>query len=71
MENCEFRNYLKICLSHRVKELFKLIQTWYGVFPVKVELQTKIYLGIACLGKKFGFSYGILRDSRNAIFCEI
>ena len=52
-----FRNYriLKIGLFHRVKELFKLNQTRYGVSPVYLESKTERIFGIACLGKKLAF----------------
>ena len=39
-------------IFHRVKELFKSNQTWYGVSPVKLECKTKRVFAIACLGKK-------------------
>ena len=56
-EICEYFEYLisKICLFHRVKELFKSNQTGYGVYHGQVESRTKIILAIACLGKKFVF----------------
>ena len=51
------RNYriLKIGLFHRVKELFKSNQTWYGVSPVYLESKTERIFGIAFLRKKLAF----------------
>ena len=53
-EICEYFEYLisKICLFHRVKELFKSNQTGYGVYHGQVESRTKRILAITCLGKK-------------------
>ena len=56
-EICDIREkgILKIGLFHRVKELFKSIQTRYGVSPGYVEGGTKRIFAIACLGKKLVF----------------
>ena len=42
-EICEFRDkrILIVGLFHRVKELFKSIQTWYGVSAVYLEPNTE------------------------------
>ena len=37
---------------HRVKELFKSVQTGYGVYHGYIECKTKRIFGRACLGKK-------------------
>ena len=65
-ENHELRilRIFKIGLSHRVKELLKSNQTWYGVSPVSVECKTKKNYGMACLGKKLSFQAEIFE------FCE-
>ena len=42
-------------LFHRVRELFKLDQTRYGVCHAYLECKTKIIFGIACLEKKLVF----------------
>ena len=46
---------MKIGLFHRVKELFKSNQNWYGVFPGYVKRKTERFFGIAWLGKKLVF----------------
>ena len=47
--------FSKILKFHRLKELSKLNQIWYGLFHVYLECKTKKNFGIACLGKKFVF----------------
>ena len=47
--------FSKIKKFHRVKELSKLNQTWYGVSHVNLERKTKRIFGIACLEKKLVF----------------
>ena len=49
--NCDYRA-LKIGLFHRVKELFKLNQTWHGVYREYPESKMKRIFAIAWLGKK-------------------
>ena len=44
--------FSKIWKFYRVKELFKLNQTRYGVSHVYLESRTKRIFAIACLGKK-------------------
>ena len=65
-EICEFCEYriLKIGLFHRVKDLFKLNQTRYGVYHGYVDCKTKRIFAIACLGKKLVFHTEICE------FCE-
>ena len=46
---------LKIGLFHRVKELSKSNDNWYGVSSMYQESNTKRIFAIACLGKKLGF----------------
>ena len=50
----------KDSVFHRIKELSKSNQTWYGVSPMYLESKTKRIFAIACVAK-FGFSYGNLR----------
>ena len=62
-EICEFRDsrILKIGLFHRVKELFKLNKIGMESRHSSQSLKQKeFFFGIACLGKKFKFSYGNL-----------
>ena len=56
-EICDYFKYLffKYSIFHRVKELFKLNQTWYRVSPGYVESKTKRIFAIACLGEKSVF----------------
>ena len=56
-EICDYFKYLffKYSIFRRVKELFKLNQTWYRVSPGYVESKTKRIFAIACLGEKSVF----------------
>ena len=47
--------FSKILKFHRVNELSKLNQTWYGVSHVYLECKAKRIFGIACLGKNLVF----------------
>ena len=47
--------FSKIWKFHRVKELFKSNQTWYGVSPVYLDSKTKRISAIVFLEKKFVF----------------
>ena len=56
-EICDYSEIriLKIGLFHRVKELFKSIQTWYRVSRVYLESKAKRIFAITCLGKRLVF----------------
>ena len=68
MEVCDYFHYwiFKSSIFHRVKELLKSNQTWYGVTDVHVECKKRIF-GIACLEKKVSISYGNIANMRQFV----